>query len=262
MTEAPADRGRPIPGIEAWERPVVVLNPVPGAPTAADSHLGGPLLWPADEPWPWCESGHSGYVQVQDCENDRVPHFAAAQFYRRDFPELPFPDGTDLLQVLFCPLYHRANGGPGVRLHWRASGSVGAVLTDVPAPALREPEFFPRPMVFEPERTTEYPAPDELPEEMVATFSFLQDPDDHDDHDEWPDLARGSKIGGWTAWYHTERPEGRCSECGAPVPQGLALSSSERKPGEKAGWLFGDHGSLNVFLCSNDPRHPFTVEVD
>jgi hypothetical protein len=31
------------------------LHPRPGAPTVADSSIGGPLLWPADEPWPVCE---------------------------------------------------------------------------------------------------------------------------------------------------------------------------------------------------------------
>jgi len=33
------------------------LHPRPGAPTTADSSVGGPLLWPADEPWPVCTDG-------------------------------------------------------------------------------------------------------------------------------------------------------------------------------------------------------------
>ena len=119
----PTDNGEPIPGIEDWARPVVILNPAPGSPAVADSHIGGPMLWPADEPWPWCDgTTHSAYVHVkaEDCEDVAVPFVGAVQLYRRDFPELPFPDGTDLLQVLLCPLHHRENGGPGMRFRWRA----------------------------------------------------------------------------------------------------------------------------------------------
>ena len=43
----------------------------------------------------------------------RVPFVGALQFYRRDFPELPFPAGTDLLQVFLCTLEHTDDLGPG-----------------------------------------------------------------------------------------------------------------------------------------------------
>ncbi len=33
------------------------LHPRPGAPAATDSSVGGPVLWPADEPWPVCRDG-------------------------------------------------------------------------------------------------------------------------------------------------------------------------------------------------------------
>ncbi|MGW0936964.1 hypothetical protein [Streptomyces sp. NPDC002666] len=35
------------------------LHPRPGSPTPYDSSVGGPLLWPADEPWPHCEGRHT-----------------------------------------------------------------------------------------------------------------------------------------------------------------------------------------------------------
>ncbi|MDH6137994.1 hypothetical protein P3T37_007437 [Kitasatospora sp. MAA4] len=34
------------------------LHPRPGAPDASASSVGGPLLWPADEPWPVCTAPH------------------------------------------------------------------------------------------------------------------------------------------------------------------------------------------------------------
>ncbi|GCE02578.1 hypothetical protein EHYA_10355 [Embleya hyalina] len=39
-------------------RIAVLLNPTSGVPDAGDSGLGGPLSWPADEPWPQCAVGH------------------------------------------------------------------------------------------------------------------------------------------------------------------------------------------------------------
>ncbi|MFD5895405.1 hypothetical protein [Streptomyces sp. NPDC060366] len=34
------------------------LHPRPGSPTAVDSSVGGPLLWPVDEAWPVCTEAH------------------------------------------------------------------------------------------------------------------------------------------------------------------------------------------------------------
>ena len=39
-------------------RPAIRLHPRPGSPTVGESSVGGPLLWPADEPWPHCEGEH------------------------------------------------------------------------------------------------------------------------------------------------------------------------------------------------------------
>ncbi|NBE82281.1 hypothetical protein [Micromonospora rubida] len=43
------------PGLERFGRTTTRLHPRPGAVTAADSHVGGPLRWPAGEPWPACD---------------------------------------------------------------------------------------------------------------------------------------------------------------------------------------------------------------
>ncbi|MFG3418389.1 hypothetical protein ACIBTZ_08045 [Micromonospora sp. NPDC049460] len=42
------------PGLEKLGRTATRLHPRRGAVTATESHVGGPLLWPADEPWPTC----------------------------------------------------------------------------------------------------------------------------------------------------------------------------------------------------------------
>jgi hypothetical protein len=40
------------------------LHPRTGTPTIADSSIGGPLLWPADEPWPMCTDGDAHDIEV------------------------------------------------------------------------------------------------------------------------------------------------------------------------------------------------------
>ncbi|MET9956592.1 hypothetical protein ABZ135_34280 [Streptomyces sp. NPDC006339] len=50
----PLDITIPFPELRAWARTATRLHPIPGSPTAADSSVGGPLLWPADEEWPVC----------------------------------------------------------------------------------------------------------------------------------------------------------------------------------------------------------------
>lgn len=50
----PLDITAPFPELAALARSAVRLHPRPGSPTAGDSSVGGPLLWPAGEPWPTC----------------------------------------------------------------------------------------------------------------------------------------------------------------------------------------------------------------
>lgn len=50
----PIDVTAVLPELAAHARETTRLHPRPGAPGAADSSIGGPLLWPAGEPWPTC----------------------------------------------------------------------------------------------------------------------------------------------------------------------------------------------------------------
>jgi hypothetical protein len=58
----PFDVAALFPGIEEHATTATRLHPRPGTPTAADSSIGGPLRWPADEPWPVCEDGDAHHV--------------------------------------------------------------------------------------------------------------------------------------------------------------------------------------------------------
>ncbi|NUP21136.1 MAG: hypothetical protein HOZ81_34730 [Streptomyces sp.] len=55
----PTDITAHFPELAALARDTIRLHPRAGAPAPTDSSLGGPLLWPADEPWPTCPD-HAG----------------------------------------------------------------------------------------------------------------------------------------------------------------------------------------------------------
>ncbi|MFD5436266.1 hypothetical protein ACFWJ4_29485 [Kitasatospora sp. NPDC127067] len=162
------------PELVPLARQTVRLHPRPGEPTVRDSSVGGPLLWPAGEPWPVCADAHPEEgegdppVSMADVRLRRElyekgwagPHpdareeaavdatyaghpwtgkpnalLPVAQLYARDVPLLPCPEGADLLQVLWCPLNHEPGWMPAARVVWRSSSQVDALLTDPPLPA-------------------------------------------------------------------------------------------------------------------------------
>ncbi|HEX8864846.1 MAG TPA: DUF1963 domain-containing protein [Lentzea sp.] len=263
MGTRPTDGGREIPGIDEWARPVVELNPSIGEPTTADSHIGGPMLWPHDEPWPHCDGAtheRSGEIPAERSKGLRVPFVSVAQLYQRDFPELPFPADADVMQVFFCTLRHEENWGPDVRVVWRDSAQVTTKIDAEPKPGLQESELTPAARVLKPSRDVEYPWLDDLPEEIIDSCVTAQE--DYDEfHEAWPTPSTASKIGGWTAWWQTGPGRLECPECGETRRQTLALATHEPS-GEDVGWEFGREGALNVFLCPRDVHHPITVRID
>lgn len=130
------------PEIQAFARTATRLHPTPGAPTADESHIGGPLRWPDDEPWPHCQEPLPAGIDTAG-----TAFVPVAQFFRRDFPGLPFPDGHDLLQLLWCPnayehdTHHHDYFAPLVRLVWRDSASLSGPDFQPPTPVIVENEW-------------------------------------------------------------------------------------------------------------------------
>lgn len=54
----PVDPEAVFPALAAHRGTTTRLHPRPGEPSVTDSHVGGPLLWPADTPWPVCTHQH------------------------------------------------------------------------------------------------------------------------------------------------------------------------------------------------------------
>ncbi|MFD7451821.1 hypothetical protein [Kitasatospora sp. NPDC059827] len=195
----PVDIAAAFPELAPLARQAVRLHPRPGAPGAHDSSVGGPLLWPAGEPWPVCARPHpeehdggiavsvadvrlrralyetTGRTAEQDAAleatfaghpwsgrpNAMLP---VAQLYARDVPLLPCPEDADVMQVLWCPLEHDPQWAPAPKVLWRSSALVGELLTELPLPAevAEHGGYLPEPCVLHPEVVTEYPAPLEL----------------------------------------------------------------------------------------------------
>jgi hypothetical protein len=259
-------------------RTAIRLHPAPGEPRPDESHIGGPLLWPAGEPWPECpvtwppdpDASDDGWTSGHPLDKPVPAMVSAAQFFRDDFPELPFLEGTDLLQVLFCTAVHESphHRGPAVRLVWRDSAEVEDLADPPPVPETDGAAFRPVPCLLEPCSIDELPRVRDFPAEIRSALGL---PDGAvDDPEGWPELGQYSKIGGWTAWHTTGPAELGCRDCGTELRQTIALATEEHEVGcgcdvdedEPAGWKFGGQGVLNIFTCPADFTHPFKVRID
>lgn len=288
LTTGPSahDPARDFTELAPYARTTVRLHPRQGTPGARDSHIGGPLWWPAGEPWPHC-AGH----QDVNGRAEPYPLAAVAQLTAADFPEIRFPDGTDLAQLLWCPEWHDQphpeGWGQACRLVWRRAADV----TDPPAvqPDPQEHwdygwDMIPRACVLHPERLTEYPFRDELPASLASRYeAWLDERDLPDDMTTFP----GYKLGGSMSWGVTDRPRAmECGECGAPLQLFLQFDTYEYALGtwgpdgaphrfwppeergleprseeweaarEPVGMTVGRGGHAGLFVCSADPRHP------
>ncbi|WP_432969315.1 hypothetical protein [Dactylosporangium sp. CA-233914] len=120
----PADLSR-FPELAAYARTATRLRPLPGPVSAAESHIGGPLLWPAGEPWPVCDTPYMVTVEVT-VPDDLVARIRAAQA-RRPAPHL-LADGEGDLRAELAALV-----APGTLTSWGTTGGGPLVAHSVSA---------------------------------------------------------------------------------------------------------------------------------
>jgi hypothetical protein len=243
------------PELAAFERTAVRLHPRRGWPTAEDSSVGGPMMWPVAEARPVCGEEHD--VEPGEPDPGEVDMIPVLQLHRRDLPSvalLPpawmFPGGSDLLQVLWCPYLHMDTGAPRPRMFWRERASLGqvgvidAALTASPEDdgEVKAFEHVPRRCVLHPEIVREYPPisiddPEEddyaefllghLPPELeiaCARWTVPERPWDDGDERDYTEqdytehcTVPGWKLGGWVPYVgFYPTPAERCA-CGAPT---------------------------------------------
>lgn len=282
----PVDVEELFPELRPWRREALRLHPRPGSPAVHESSVGGPLLWPADEPWPTCEAEHDDPAWY-DLEEE--PGFVpVVQLHRDDAPGADFPPGKDLLQVLWCPFDHPDLYCPLPRVYWRTAASLNEVRSIPPAPAEARAEHVPTPCVVHPETVVDYPSwdlPQDLNDQLSERFERLEK------ETGWEyqyDLANapGIKLGGYPSW--TQDPLWpNCEGCGKTMEHLLTVASAEYDGGSRRAWLpvedrdgegrslgdkgqtqrphglmLGDMGGVYVFECRSCPDRPFTHHFD
>jgi hypothetical protein len=188
----------------------VRLHPRPGEPTEWDSSVGGPILWPVEEPWPTCPLDHGPFLgtdfstfstpaqvraerrpgaasfeiitrrEIRDLLEDlEFPLLPVLQIHAPDVPWFEMPHGAELMQVLWCPFVHdeydaTPNGGSGPWVSVRFHLDIDPLTRFTPPePGLVEYDWFlPAPCVLHPEPVTEYP---ELPALDPALAERVED---------------------------------------------------------------------------------------
>lgn len=291
---SPIDVPQVFPAVAPLARTTVRLHPRPGSPTAEQSSVGGPLLWPADEAWPTCDGPESG-DHYRDCPGEpAAPLVPVAQLLAEDVPEVPFPVGTDVLQVLWCPFDHDPWTAPRPALRWRRRADIGTRLREMPVPDVEsDPAHVPNPCVLDPERVTEYPGWD-LPAavwpQIEGTMSQVAQETGWEYETDLA-VASGIKVGGYPGW--TQSPDWPVCGCGSPMDHLLTVASWEFSRGDEkrwipvedrpamAGWgwdtdddhpwrtiqnpsglMLGDAGGIYLFVCTACPTRPFDYRFD
>ena len=290
---SPVDMARVFPELVPFARTTIRLHPRRGAPTAVQSSIGGPLLWPADEPWPTCEG-----IEPEDHFDEpglaEVPLVPVAQLLADDVPDLPFPSGTDVLQVLWCPFDHEPWDVPRPQLRWRRRADIGPRLATMPPPDVEaSARYLPGPCVIDPEKLTEYPGYD-LPHEVRARIretAHRLDANTGWQYDTDLAVASGIKVGGYPGW--TQFPDWPVCGCGivmthlltvtgwefgrgdekrwVPVEDRPAMAGWDLRPREDHPWLMiqnptglmiGDGGGIYLFVCTSCPGRPLKYRFD
>lgn len=280
----PIDVLAAFPQVAPYAMTATRLHPRRGNPTAEQSSVGGPLLWPADEPWPTC-----GDVGFDDHPFEDVALVPVVQLFADDVPDLPFPDGADLLQVLWCPFDHDPWSAPAPQVRWRRRADVGARLTEQPAAHEEAPDhYLPDPCVVHPERVVEYPSydlPAEVRDQIRTTVNRVEEETGwHYDYD--LSVAPGIKVGGYPSW--TQTPYWPTCGCGTGMVHLLTVASWELSRGDDRRWIpledrpamegwgfdspdghpwraiqnpagimLGDVGGIYLFVCPSCPDRPF-----
>jgi hypothetical protein len=285
----PFDLARELPALAPLGRSAWRLHPrrtrqplPPGA-----SKMGGQILWPkesnAREPWPTCEE-HGSLGPL-------------LQLSTQDFPSLPAPRGHDLLQLLWCPAAHAADGLPeddGYRVYWRNAAELE------PLPALPPGHSFlqhTRECHFSPEPFVDFPDYFALDDQARSHLNRWRP------SGPWPEddflsvgaqcyrdeiaAAPGAKLFGHPAWLQgpAEYDGFRCPQ-GHEMPFLLQVDTVEFESGPLSRWcpledqaaqaalqnrvwdseilcpagiMIADVGRLYLFVCDRCPGRPIRL---
>lgn len=284
-TPAPRiDIAAEIPAFAALAKQTVRLHPRSGPePPANASKFGGRFLWPQDEPWPICTEPEWEWEEPISPPHKHV-YIPVLQLRRDEFPELDFPEGTDLFQLLWCPNDHEVSVcAPVCKVLWRAEAEITTPLGQIPYPTPIEEDYRPHPCQLHPERVTEYPDGNELPEALSGILQQWEAENENESiYFSELSTAPGTKLGGYPHWIQGSWiPDCDCGHamehlltiasldffgrewlrwCPIEDIQATSMSIEElqvkyrylyalQSADRSTGIMLGDAGELYVFIC-------------
>lgn len=217
------------------------------------------------------------------------------QFFRRDAPELEFPEGTDLLQILWCPGDHPGELGPQPIARWRTSSELTTAESVFPRlNHVAWDHWRITPCDVHPESLMEFPPicnanagsrrvelSGLLPAELEQRLR-QRDAAQADDDDEYFGLveAPGWKLGGWEISMPEPDHLRKCS-CGADMRPLLHVADGEGldhwppnvepdfpwgdpaqcRDQEPTGVSIGRNGLYWILACTANATHPLVTGV-
>lgn len=245
------------PELGALKKTALRLFPRPdGALRVDQSKLGGSFMWPEHEDWPFC-SKH------------QVPYVSLIQILKSEIPELGFPIGADLFQMIWCPHTHQDSDYlPARAIYWRSMEELTKPYADIPQARLNQEfldtdagDYVPAQCRFYPEPIVEYPTIEELSEEMQwkldkwdisAIPGITESPVGAHMETFSPgtslyiselSAASGTKVGGYPDWI--QGPAYPVCSCGRHMEHLLSISSLETVIGEEGNrWIPIEESSL------------------
>lgn len=145
----PLDILRVVPELRAFVRPTVRLHPREGeVPTIVGSKIGGPFLWPEDEPFPTTELVGQGGA---------IPLVPVIQIQDYGLPCEVFPPGVDVFQLLWTPVANPQTLRPELHIRWRRAADTRIRHRAWPEPPREEAGLVPVPCLMMPELVAEFP---------------------------------------------------------------------------------------------------------
>lgn len=171
--------------------------------------------------------------------DEPVAVLPVVQLHAADIPEVRFPVGTDMVQILWCPYrhpdvpgMHEHYSGPALKVIWRAAGSLADTVFPA-CDAVAGGGFVLEPCVLHPERITEYPDIEDLSESLQSRIDAWEEglgEGSGYDYRNGLSVAPGLKTGGWPYWPHCPRPV----QCGCGSEMSLLLTMPHGEHGAQS----------------------------
>jgi hypothetical protein len=219
--------------------------------------------------------GVPAWASLDRSEHQPYPMIGVLQVYARDVQDLPFPHGTDLFQLLWCPNNHDEPWyGPRPVAAWRRAASVTEPLIEPPQTTFDTPYnatcYLPAPCVLLPERVIEYPHPCDLPgilRDRLQAWDAGQEADRP--YRRLLSAAPGTKLLGHPNWI--QGPRWPICLCGRRMTHLVTIASAEYGDGDRwddvptgsspHGIMIGDVGDMYLFTCTARNHRPLEGDV-